>query len=65
MTVFLPRTPNAKRFKRDQHSAEHRERIAEANSARARIGHMVASSEALRPRPAVSLPRISIQQDAE
>jgi len=64
--IILPQTPNKMRFKRDQHSREHRERIAAENRQRQRIGQMIASSEALRPKASVSLPRISIQQqDAE
>ena len=63
--IILPQTPNKMRFKRDQHTREHRERIAAENSKRQRIGQMVASSEALRPRPQISLPRLSIQEDAE
>lgn len=63
--ILLPQSPNKMRFKRDQHSREHRERIAAENKQRQRIGHMVACSEAVRPPSPISLPRLSIQDDAE
>jgi hypothetical protein len=65
--IILPQSPNKMRFKRDKHSREHRERVAEENRRKARVAHLMASYEAARgPRPPITLPRISIQQqDAE
>lgn len=63
--IILPQSPNKMRFKRDRHSREHRERIAEENKQRQRISQMVACSEAMRPKPKITLPRLSIQEDAE
>jgi hypothetical protein len=65
--ILLPQTPLKQRYRHDKHSREHRERIAEENRRKARVAHLMASYEAARgPRPPITLPRISIQQqDAE